>query len=184
MKRINKKGFTLIELLAVIIILGVLLLIAVPSVSKYIQDSRMKTYKNNLAGFASAVANEVNAMEYDSDYNFASDEILIVPFSAIELEKGSNEKSPFAQYDQLYSFVVVTRKYDDGKPVGYNYYVQALDMNGYGATLNTTEDVEIEAVAANSLVKLPDSGDEVETTTLSLPITLEGSETTARILGR
>ena len=32
MKKMNKKGFTLIELLAVIIILGVLLLIAVPSV--------------------------------------------------------------------------------------------------------------------------------------------------------
>ena len=39
MKGLNKKGFTLIELLAVIIILGVLLLIAVPSVSKYITNS-------------------------------------------------------------------------------------------------------------------------------------------------
>ena len=40
----SKKGFTLIELLAVIIILGVLLLIAVPTVSKYIEDSRKNAY--------------------------------------------------------------------------------------------------------------------------------------------
>ena len=36
----NKKGFTLIELLAVIIILGIVLLIAVPSVSRIINDTR------------------------------------------------------------------------------------------------------------------------------------------------
>ena len=40
----NNKGFTLIELLAVIIILGILMIIAIPSVTKYITDSR----KNSL----------------------------------------------------------------------------------------------------------------------------------------
>ena len=37
----NKKGFTLIELLAVIIILGILMIITIPSVTKYINDSNM-----------------------------------------------------------------------------------------------------------------------------------------------
>ena len=36
----NKKGFTLIELLAVIIILGILMIIAIPAVTSYIQSSR------------------------------------------------------------------------------------------------------------------------------------------------
>ncbi|MBO5375413.1 MAG: prepilin-type N-terminal cleavage/methylation domain-containing protein, partial [Bacilli bacterium] len=40
----NKKGFTLIELLAVIIILGVLMIIAIPSVTEYIQTARKKAY--------------------------------------------------------------------------------------------------------------------------------------------
>lgn len=183
MKRINKKGFTLIELLAVIIILGVLLLIAVPSVSKYIQDSRMKTYKNNLSGFVSAVANEVNAMDYDSKYNFTSDQILIVPFETIELEKGSNTKSPFANYDQTKSFVLVTRKYVDGSPAGYNYYVQAVDMNGYGAELNTAENVEIKAVGTG-LVTLPTEDAPAEVSELKLPSTvvLGNEEDTAIIL--
>jgi prepilin-type N-terminal cleavage/methylation domain-containing protein len=38
----NKKGFTLIEIIAVIIVISILLLIAVPSVSRYIEESRQK----------------------------------------------------------------------------------------------------------------------------------------------
>jgi len=42
----KKNGFTLIELLAVVIILGVLMIIAVSAVTKYINDSRKSTYSN------------------------------------------------------------------------------------------------------------------------------------------
>ena len=140
MKRLNKKGFTLIELLAVIIILGVLLLIAVPSVSKYITESRMDTYKTNLTRLVDAVSNEVNS--YSGEYSFRSDEFLIIPLVCIEVEKGSNTKSPFGLYEHANSFVAVTRKYatdsegnSTGVPTGFKYYVAALDENGFGATM-------------------------------------------------
>ena len=42
--KLNRKGFTLIELLAVIVILGVLLIIAVPKVSQYITNSRKNSF--------------------------------------------------------------------------------------------------------------------------------------------
>jgi len=41
----KKQGFTLIELLVVIIVLSVLLLIAVPSINRIINESRSKTYR-------------------------------------------------------------------------------------------------------------------------------------------
>lgn len=44
MKKRSIKGFTLIELLAVIIIMGVLMMTAIPAVTKYIENSRKDTF--------------------------------------------------------------------------------------------------------------------------------------------
>lgn len=40
----NNKGFTLIELLAVIVIMGVLMMVAIPQVTKYIENSKKDAY--------------------------------------------------------------------------------------------------------------------------------------------
>ena len=45
----KKKGFTLVELLAVIIILSLVLVIAVPSVNKYIKQSKEKAYDTQIS---------------------------------------------------------------------------------------------------------------------------------------
>ena len=46
MKKMNSKGFTLIELLAVITIMGILMMVAIPSVSRTIENSRRDTFAN------------------------------------------------------------------------------------------------------------------------------------------
>ena len=43
-----KKGFTLIELLGVIILLGLVGLIVIPSITKLIKDSRQDLYENQV----------------------------------------------------------------------------------------------------------------------------------------
>ena len=61
--KINKKGFTLIELLAVIVILGVIMVIAVPAVTKYIDRSRKDGFTKTATGIVDAAR-----MYYSNEY--------------------------------------------------------------------------------------------------------------------
>lgn len=63
MKSLGKKGFTLIELLAVITIMGILMLVAIPAVSRTIENSRRDTFADNVKTYINAVRNAVLADE-------------------------------------------------------------------------------------------------------------------------
>ena len=116
----NKKGFTLIELLAVIIILGILMIIAIPSVTKYISDSRKSAYVDTakeIVGGARNLVNEGKLEMYDTDTTY------YIESSCIKTENAS--KSPYGDFTKAY--VVVTY---DGK--GYTYYWTSNDEAGQG----------------------------------------------------
>ena len=61
MKKLNSKGFTLIELLAVITIMGILMMVAIPSVSRTIENSRRDTFANIAHEYINAIRNGVMA---------------------------------------------------------------------------------------------------------------------------
>lgn len=60
----NKKAFTLIELLAVIVILGVLMITAIPAVTQAIAKSRRDTYATNAKKIIDAVRTSVLNEEF------------------------------------------------------------------------------------------------------------------------
>jgi type IV pilus assembly protein PilA len=62
-KNINSKGFTLIELLAVITILGILMIVAIPSVSRTIENSRRDTFADIALEYLDSVRESVLADE-------------------------------------------------------------------------------------------------------------------------
>ena len=62
----NKKGFTLIELLAVILIIGVISLIAIPSVSKLIEESKRKAAKQNANTYVKEVEKNIVVKEIET----------------------------------------------------------------------------------------------------------------------
>ena len=61
----KEKGFTLIELLAVIIILGVLMLVTIPSVTAYINNSRKNAYIDTAKQYIKGATNLVNSGTLD-----------------------------------------------------------------------------------------------------------------------
>ncbi len=130
----NKKGFTLVELLAVIVILGLLMAIAIPSVTKYITQSRKKTLATSIQAYIDAVITQVN----DGEYHFTdSNKIFAVPIECIPLEKGGT--NPFGEWIQsskeYWAYVLV--QYDN---INYNYLYGFTfkDSAGYGMYPLTT----------------------------------------------
>ncbi len=116
----NKKGFTLIELLAVIIILGVIMLIAIPSVTRLINDSRKNAYVDTAKQIVKGAIPLVNGGEievYDTDTTY------YLPASCIPVE--NNLSSPYGDFDKAYVIVGYTGE-------GYVYYWASVDKAHQG----------------------------------------------------
>ena len=116
----NNKGFSLIELLAVIIILGVLMIIAIPSVTTYIQDARKNAYISTVKGLIDGTRNLVNSGKlrmHDTDVSY------YIPTSCITTE--NDTKTPYGEF--VVSNVIVN--YDGD---GYKFYWYGFDSSGTG----------------------------------------------------
>ena len=126
----KKRAFTLIELLAVIIILGVIMIIAIPSVTKYISGSRDKSYIASARALVSGARVLVNSGELTA-YN--PDVTYYIPISCINTENSAT--SPYGDWKDAY--VVVT--YDR---TGYNYYWTSIDEAKQGIYLTNIDLLE------------------------------------------
>lgn len=138
----SNKGFSLIELLAVIIILGILMIIAVPSVTVYIQNSRKDAYIATVKELINGSKNLVNAGKLGL-YN--TDTVYYIPTSCIPTE--NTNESPFGDF--TVSNVIVT--YNGS---GYNYYWAGVDETGTGIPKITSYN-ELDSDLIQSDVKIP-----------------------------
>lgn len=127
----NEKGFTLIELLAVIIILGILMLVAIPSVTTYINSSRKSAYVDTAQQYIKAAVNLVNQGKKVQFYE--QNTLLLIPvghdddFSMVTLESGG--QSP---YNSTWYMAYVGVVYNNES---YDYYFMGVDESGQGIKL-------------------------------------------------
>ncbi len=151
--KIKKKGFTLIELLAVIIILGILMIIAIPSVTNYINDSRKSAYVDTAKEIVSGTRNLVNEGKlgmYDTGTTY------YIPAKYVNTENGL--KSPYGEFKDNSAYVGVIY---DGQ--GYKYYWISSDDAGQGIDEVTPVD-KLESDNIKSDLKPEDIYDIVKTT--------------------
>ncbi len=138
MKKQNKKGFTLMELLAVIVILAILLGVAIPAVSSYINSSRKSGYTDNVLQYISAARHSALLGEFDmpADQNDAT----IIPFELLvdKLERNAKASPYGGSYldgapgknnsrTTVSSYVVIVQESGNDDKVVYKYYATADD---------------------------------------------------------
>lgn len=151
----NKKGFTLIELLATIVILGIIMIVAVPNVTGIIYKNRANTYIEDakkmvtLADYAIR-GNNNKIVKPAADHCIA--------FSLQYLDNAEFEEPPNGgDYQKNDSFVVV--KKEGTKLVYYAQIVEDLKKTHTyrGVSFTKSSNLNQEG-AANSLVGNFDSG--------------------------
>ena len=164
MKKLNSKGFTLIELLAVITILGILMLVAIPAISRTIENSRKDTFMDTGKLYADAVRTAVSAEEVKcgTDYlSAASGDKFYVWFCSKQnagetcntdlMQSGG--KSSWKSRD-VHGYVQIVKD-TSGSTIKYTYKVTMTD-GAHGFALNDIDDLGRADVTELASVTQPD----------------------------
>lgn len=141
MKKITSKGFTLIELLAVITIMGILMLVAIPAVSRTIENSRRNTMATTIKTYINAVRTSIIADEIKCGSDMVSgvaDGTYYVNINGPEDWMQSGGTSSWGSAT-IKGYVVFVKTTDANNTVKYTYSAY-LNDGTHGLNAETTED--------------------------------------------
>lgn len=143
----NENGFTLIELLAVIVILGILMITAIPAVTKYINNSRKDTFADSALAYINSARYSLLNDEYDVTAPDAGDSVCI-PLKYVDIDKAT-KSSYGGNWDTEKSFVKAENK--DGK-ITYSIAIRDDKNHGTKGGAAVTEDALTTATSKRSSI--------------------------------
>lgn len=107
----NRKGFTLIELLAVMVILGLVLIISIPTITAVTErikkDSFASAAKMMIAGAREKIADDPNVFMPPNNY-----EATLIKLAYLKLEN-MNQDVDNGYYNKINSYILVVRINDE-----------------------------------------------------------------------
>ena len=108
---IEKKGFTLIELLAVILIIGIIALIAIPTVNKIISQAKISSIETTIDGYIKAIENKISISQLLGETTFQN---RIYTVNELDLDiKGKIPSSGWVMIknDEIINYSFLINKY-------------------------------------------------------------------------
>lgn len=142
----NKKGFTLIELLAVIVILGIVIAIAIPSINLVITNTRRSAFISDAKMFANAARLKLISGEIKQP---TSTRATVVSLELLDLEKGGVKSSYGSNWNFEKNYILIHNEETEEKPKNV-YYIAQLDQLGNGIELT-----EISELTKENIVNQP-----------------------------
>lgn len=146
---INKKGFSLVELMAVLVILGVVFAIAIPSYNSYTKKARNALYSSYISNIKDATSayleeclrNNTRIKLNDNDnytyYTIRGHRIENIDPDNLNVKIDNNKCS-----DAKISIGFPSELYKKNKPKTKDFYV-CLECNGKGLEINDNECIEL-----------------------------------------
>ena len=121
----KNKGFTLIELLATVVILGIIMVIAIPNVTGILQKNKAKSYYEDAKKLVTLAEYKMRGNSSVTRPNSTGDCLVM---NLYYLDNSEFENAPNGgSYDKKGSFVVIKRVTVGGN-VSYKYYVRLLEI--------------------------------------------------------
>lgn len=122
MKRINNKGFTMIELVAVILIMGVVTMISIPTYQSIINKSKRTAYADAALYYIRNAKTKIANKEIDKVFNENVTYYIDIKFLT---EDGTPVQSPFGEWVEAYVIYIID---DHGRT---KFYFLSLDEQGW-----------------------------------------------------
>lgn len=149
----KKNGFTFVELLAMLVVLGILLLIAIPNISGMLKNQKLSSIKTDATNMVETAKTKASKNKYLKKPK--NGECVVFSLSYLN-DNGNIEKGPngglYKQYD---SFVVYTRETTGSGGSKYSYYVRLIETyKGKNTGINFVESAGIDGLKTKDIASV------------------------------